>query len=192
MNAPGLYIHPLRGHSTFTIGAMSLKDEVATLGRSTATACLSTLSRRGRLDDPALPSTHPSSASKRMMLFMNLMITLSLLLNIAVLLPVCAGLMMGAGWTQAAYGGATPARGILLSIYLSIILASALLLISRDPRLVAVLLSMQIIYKWTTPFTVGTVKNPVVISNLGIAAFHVVTTLLIWQAIGNPLIGRSY
>jgi Na+-transporting NADH:ubiquinone oxidoreductase subunit NqrB len=124
--------------------------------------------------------------------FMHVMITLSLLLNIVVLLPVCAGLIRDAGWTKAAFGGATPARGILLSIYLSIMSASALLLISRDPKLVSVLLWMQIVYKLTTPITVGTVKNPVVISNIGIAAFHIVTTLLIWQAIGNPLIARSH
>jgi hypothetical protein len=36
----------------------------------------------------------------------------------------------------------------------------------------AALLSVQIIYKVLTPFTVGTFKNPVVVSNLLIAALH--------------------
>ena len=117
---------------------------------------------------------------------MNTMLILSLLLNIAVLVPVCVGLMMQAGWTQVSYGEATPARGILLSIYLSILAVSAILLVFRDPRSVAALLIIQIIYKLTTPITVGTFKNPVVISNIGIAGFHIATLLFTWRAIGNP------
>lgn len=117
---------------------------------------------------------------------MKKLIVLSLLLNIAVLLPVCAGLITDASWSQASYGEATPARGILLSVYLSILIISFVLLAFRDPRSVAALLSVQIIYKLTTPVTVGTFHNPVVISNLGIAVFHTLTLVFIWQAIGNP------
>ena len=36
--------------------------------------------------------------------------------------------------------------------------------------------------KVTTPFTVGTLRNPVVLSNLLIAAVHTVTVGLIWRA----------
>ncbi len=121
---------------------------------------------------------------------MNVMITLSLLLNIAVLLPVCTGLITSAGWAQASYGEATPARGILLSVYLSIAFASALLLVFRAPKPVAVLLLLQIIYKLSTPVTVGTLQNPVVVSNLGIAGFHAVTLIVICRASGNPFGGR--
>lgn len=116
---------------------------------------------------------------------MNLMINLSLLLNIAVLIPVCSGLITNADWAQASYGAATAGRGILLSIYLAIGFASALFLLSRDPKLVAALLLVQILYKLTTPITVGTLKNPVVISNLVIAIFHGVTLLTIWRARGH-------
>lgn len=113
-------------------------------------------------------------------------IVLSLLLNIVVLIPVCVGLITDANWAQSGYGEMTAARGILLSIYLSILLASCLFLLFRNTSSVAALLSIQIIYKITTPITVGTLQNPVVVSNLGIAIFHAVTLLVIWRAIGNP------
>jgi hypothetical protein len=117
---------------------------------------------------------------------MKKLIVLSLLLNIAVLIPVCFGLITDADWCQAAYGGLTAARGILLSIYLSILLASCLFLVFRNPSSVAALLSVQIVYKLTTPVTVGTLQNPVVVSNLGIAIFHAITLLVIWRVTGNP------
>lgn len=117
---------------------------------------------------------------------MKIMLVLSLLLNIAVLIPVCLGLSTGAQWTEAGYGDPTPARGILLSVYFSILVASVVLLIFRNPQSVAVLLSIQVIYKLSTPFTVGTLWNPVVISNLGIAAVHAITLYLICRVVGNP------
>jgi len=113
---------------------------------------------------------------------MGVMITLSMVLNIVVLATVCAGLIANASWARKVYGDATAARGILLSVYLAIGLVSALLLFLREPMLVAALLLVQVVYKVTTPLTVGTLRNPVVISNLGIAAFHAVTLVLIWQA----------
>jgi hypothetical protein len=121
---------------------------------------------------------------------MKLMMTLSLLLNLAVLIPVCAGLMTNAGWARAAYGWAVPARGILLSVYLSIAAGSMLLLASGNPGQAAFLLLMQILYKLTTPATVGTFRNPVVISNLLIAAFHAATLTVLWRATGNAFAGR--
>jgi hypothetical protein len=45
--------------------------------------------------------------------------------------------------------------------------------------LVAPLLLVQVLYKLTTPFTVGSFANPVVISNLVIAALHLTTLGLI-------------
>jgi len=41
------------------------------------------------------------------------------------------------------------------------------------------LLLVQVIYKITTPFTVGSLENPVVISNLVVAALHLLTLSLI-------------
>ena len=117
---------------------------------------------------------------------MKKLIVLSLILNIAVLVPVCVGLITDANWCQFGYGEMTTARGILLSIYLSILLVSCLFLVFRNPSSVAALLLVQILYKLTTPVTVGTLQNPVVISNLGIAIFHTVTLVVIWRVMGNP------
>ncbi len=107
--------------------------------------------------------------------------TISLLLNLAVLLPVCAGLIGNASWTIDAYGAASPARGILLSVYLAIAVLSAFLLWVGDPKLIAALLMAQVIYKVTTPLTVGTIHQPVVTANLMIAAFHAVTMIALWR-----------
>jgi hypothetical protein len=73
------------------------------------------------------------------------------------------------------WGPATPARGILLSMYVSILILSIGLWMQRNPMLVAPLLAMQVCYKVMTPITVGTIANPVVISNLVIAIVHGIT-----------------
>lgn len=112
---------------------------------------------------------------------MRLMAVLSLLINVAVLVPVCAGLLADASWATAAYGERTPARAILLSVYMAIGLCSVLLLIRREPKAVAALLVVQVLYKVTTPLTVGTLANPVVVSNLAIAAFHAATLVCLWR-----------
>ncbi|MFO6446612.1 hypothetical protein ACLBKU_05650 [Erythrobacter sp. NE805] len=112
---------------------------------------------------------------------MHPMILASLALNIAVLAPVCFGLFVRADWTVRAYGHPSPARGILLSVYLAILVASTALLLNPVPQMVAGLLVLQIVYKVTTPITVGTIGNPVVLSNLGIAAVHAVTVATIWS-----------
>ncbi|RPH43874.1 MAG: hypothetical protein EHM87_12390 [Burkholderiales bacterium] len=114
---------------------------------------------------------------------MKTMIRLSLLANVAVLIPVCAGLLTDAGWTGHGYGGATAARGILLSVYGAILVVSIALLFRPDPMLVAPLLGVQVLYKLTTPFTVGSFENPVVISNLVIAVLHLATLSLIVQGL---------
>jgi len=109
-------------------------------------------------------------------------INFSLLLNILILVPVCSCLLLqgGADWVQVYYGPASPARGILLSVYISILGTSLwLLLVKKDPHMVAALLIVQIAYKLTTPLTVGTLSNPVVMCNLGVAAFHSVTVAAI-------------
>ncbi|MFD1765980.1 hypothetical protein ACFSAG_03885 [Sphingorhabdus buctiana] len=112
---------------------------------------------------------------------MRALIIASLGLNIAVLVPVCTSLLLKADWTVSAYGAETPARGILLSIYLAILLCSIGLLFKPSPAMVAALLLVQVIYKVTTPFTVGSLGNPVVITNLAIAAFHSLTLWSIWK-----------
>ena len=114
---------------------------------------------------------------------MNKLIIASLLINIAVLIPVCSGLITNANWIEQAYGISTQSRGIVLSIYVAILLTSILLMFYPDPKLVAALLLVQVIYKITTPITVGTMDNPVVISNLFIAAFHILTLISIWKSL---------
>jgi len=110
---------------------------------------------------------------------------ISLVINIIVLIPVCWGLISGASWVQVSYGEGSPARGILLSIYLTILIVSVYLLFNPDPKFIVALLMVQIIYKFTTPLTVGTFSNSVVISNVLIATFHLITVGLIWK--GNKL-----
>ncbi len=112
---------------------------------------------------------------------MKLMIVISLVLNIAVLIPVCFGLVTDAAWARESYGDATAARGILLSVYIAIALVSLGLLVRTEPKFVAALLLVQVIYKIITPFAVGTVSNPVVVSNLLIALFHFVTLFFIYR-----------
>lgn len=117
---------------------------------------------------------------------MRKMILLSLLINVAVLVPVSAGLVVDASWVAAAYGDPSPARGILLSIYAAILAVSAWLLIERNAMLVAPLLLVQVVYKLTTPLTVGSFTNPVVISNLIIAAVYLMTlSLIMWNFAGK-------
>jgi hypothetical protein len=89
-----------------------------------------------------------------------------------VLIPVCSGLLLKANWAMDSYGIETPARGILLSVYLAILIFSALLLFRFDPKFVMALLSVQILYKLLSPILVGTLTNPVIISNIFIALFH--------------------
>lgn len=104
-----------------------------------------------------------------------LLMSLSLLLNVAVLVPVCAGLTWNQQWVGHAYGPATPARGILLSVYLAIAIASLALLFYGNPDMVASLLAVQVLYKVTTPISTRSRRNPVVLSNLAIAGFHAIT-----------------
>jgi hypothetical protein len=90
------------------------------------------------------------------------------------------------------YGEGTPARAILLSIYLAIGMVSVLLLVHREPKAVAALLLVQVLYKVITPLTVGTLANMVVVSNLVIAGFHTATLMCLWrgQALGRSTVDR--
>ena len=115
---------------------------------------------------------------------MNMMITVSLMLNIVILIPVTLGLITGATWADQAYGERSPARDILLSVYLAILLVSCALLIWKIPTGVAA----QVVYKIITPITVGSVDHPVVATNLFVVACHTVTLGLIWLSIGRSAV----
>jgi hypothetical protein len=118
---------------------------------------------------------------------MKTLIYVSLALNIAVLIPIVILMAIRSPIVDETWGGFTAARGILMSIYLSILVVSVLLLFNPVPAFVAALLLVQVIYKLTTPFTVGMISNPVVISNLAISAVHLVTLVVIFVVMGNRL-----
>ena len=118
---------------------------------------------------------------------MKRMILISLLVNVLVLIPVCMGLMWDLPRISSVYGSYSPARGILLAAYGAILLVSILLLFRPLPLLVAPLLLVQVLYKLTTPFTVGSFTNPVVISNLLVAALDLITLYLILRTIRGKL-----
>lgn len=118
---------------------------------------------------------------------MKTLIYVSLALNIAVLIPIVILMAIRSPIVDETWGGFTAARGILMSIYLSILVVSVLLLFNPVPAFVAALLLVQVIYKLTTPFTVGMISNPVVISNLAISAVHIVTLVVIFVVMGNRL-----
>lgn len=103
------------------------------------------------------------------------MLSLSLLLNIAVLIPICYLMITNNFRMVKTLGEFNPARGILLAMYTSILIASVYLLFAPDKKYIIALLSIQIVYKLLTPFTVKTIKHPFVISNILIALFHVLT-----------------
>jgi hypothetical protein len=108
-------------------------------------------------------------------------IVVSLTLNLAVLVPVLVALRTDRPWVAAAYGERTPSRDILFAIYAAILLVSGALLASWflgfDRAFVEAatiaLLGVQVVYKVGTAVTVEQAfRNPVVLSNLGIAVVH--------------------
>lgn len=103
------------------------------------------------------------------------MLTISLLLNILVLIPICYLILTNNVRMVETLGEFNPARGILLAIYMTILIASIGLLIFPDAKFSMALLLMQIVYKLLTPVTVKTLKHPFVISNILIAVVHLVT-----------------
>lgn len=108
---------------------------------------------------------------------MNPLLLASLLVNVVVLVPICASLALDLGWVGAAYGPRHPGRQILLAVYAAILLLSLGLLLRPDEGVALGLLLAQIVYKVLTPLTVGTLRHPVVLSNLAIAALHGATAI---------------
>jgi len=94
---------------------------------------------------------------------------------------LAAGCSLGGKWL----GGFSPARGILLSIYMAILMVSPGLFWIEEPIAVTSLLLVQVIYKVTTLLTVGFFSNPVMTSNLLVASRYVVTLFLIFRELHN-------
>jgi len=110
------------------------------------------------------------------------MFLISLSLNIVVLVPVLVALAANGRTAEQAWGPDAAARRILAAIYAAIALASvALLILDMLDRNVAAwtqaLLGIQVVYKLLSVPLVG-LRNPVVVSNLGIAAVHIVTLVV--------------
>jgi hypothetical protein len=119
---------------------------------------------------------------------MQTMIYISLAINIVILVPIVVLMAIKSPLVDTAWGPLTEARAILWSIYIAILIASIFLVFMPIASFVAALLAVQVIYKLTTPFTVGSIRNPVVISNLVIATVHAVTLVSIFSEIGTQLL----
>ena len=119
---------------------------------------------------------------------MQTFIYVSLAVNIVVLVPILVLMFIKSPLVDRAWGPFTEARGILMAIYFAILAASVALLFFPVAAFIVALLSVQVVYKVTTPFTVGTIKNPVVISNLVISVLHVATVVSIFSTMGNQFI----
>ena len=119
---------------------------------------------------------------------MKTMIYLSLGLNILVLIPIVVLMAINSPFVDEAWGEFTAARGVLMSIYLSILVVSVFLVFRPAPSFVAALLIVQVVYKLTTPFTVGAFLNPAVISNLAISVLHIATLATIFAFMGNRIL----
>ncbi len=118
---------------------------------------------------------------------MNALTYISLAVNILVLIPILILMAIKSPVVDHAWGSFTQARGILMSIYFSILVLSIFLVFKPITAFVFALLTVQVIYKVTTPFTVRSITNPVVISNLFIAALHVVTLVSLYPAVQSLL-----
>ena len=119
---------------------------------------------------------------------MQTMINISLVINIVVLVPIVVLMAIKSPLVDTAWGPSTEARAILWSVYIAILVASIFLVFMPTASFVAALLAVQVIYKLTTPFTVGSFRNPVVISNLVIATVHAVTLASMFSEIGTQLL----
>jgi hypothetical protein len=115
------------------------------------------------------------------------MIFVSLVLNVVVLVPVTASLVSRAEWTDSAYGPRSPARDILLAIYLAILASSVVLLVwvlvapaAWATGAIVALLAVQVVYKLLTAVLVRAgLRNSVVRANIAIAAVHIVTIAVV-------------
>ena len=110
------------------------------------------------------------------------MLLVSLFLNVLVLVPVLVVLAANGKAADYAWGPDTSARRILAAIYAAILLTSLFLIAGQflGHNILAwsqALLAVQVIYKVLTVPFVG-LRNPVVLSNLGIAIVHSATLVI--------------
>ena len=111
----------------------------------------------------------------------------SLCLNCLILIPLCFALITRPENMVDVYGVNTPARGILLCVYLSIAALSLVLLAMLGSGYTAQaqswaipLLALQVTYKLLTVPTIG-LANPVAVTNLFVAAVHIGTVTVLFR-----------
>jgi len=117
-----------------------------------------------------------------------LLLTLSHLVNVIVVTVVPTLIIMDIPAMTGRFGPDSGARRILTCLYITIAIASAVGLASQvagypalSIRIASVMFPMQIVYKVITLPAVGW-ANPVVKSNIVIAALHGVTLAMLIQA----------
>jgi hypothetical protein len=103
----------------------------------------------------------------------------SLIVNIVVLVPIVFGMFADLSFIDRVWGVSTESRGILASIYFALLVLSLILIVRPIVVFVVPLLTIQVIYKLTTPFVVG-LFHPVVLSNIAIAVLHGITLWVIY------------
>eukprot|EP00191_Tetraselmis_sp_GSL018_P003460 CAMPEP_0177611716 /NCGR_PEP_ID=MMETSP0419_2-20121207/20697_1 /TAXON_ID=582737 /ORGANISM="Tetraselmis sp., Strain GSL018" /LENGTH=140 /DNA_ID=CAMNT_0019107579 /DNA_START=49 /DNA_END=471 /DNA_ORIENTATION=+ len=127
-------------------------------------------------------------------------VTLSLVINCCVLAAVCYGLFLRNRRMAVVYGEETPARGILLAVYLAILLVSLLLIplvhvsktMAEGIWMAVGLFLVQIVYKIIAWFSMSggippnMKHNPVAVSNLVIAAVHLVSVAIVGAGWTHP------
>ena len=113
------------------------------------------------------------------------MLTLSLVLNAVIVFPVSIALFQDRPGMEAAFGAQSDARSILASVYLAIGLVSAAAIAGLAAgwgeiiRPMAIgLLTMQIVYKIITVWSVG-LASPVVQTNLLVVLVHTLTVVML-------------
>lgn len=111
------------------------------------------------------------------------MLISALIINLLVLFPLLLSFRFNRTAMNMPYGPATPASGILAAVYTAIAILSIALLaafwwgLPQATAWAQALLMLQITYKVLTWPAVG-LANPVVKSNLAIAAFHTAALML--------------
>ncbi len=117
------------------------------------------------------------------------MVYISHAANVLILIAVCTALLRGGIGIDDAFGPDSPARRILACVYFAILLTSLYALIRAGfgapqiaVQIALVLFPLQITYKLATAIAVG-IDNPIVISNLAVAALHSATLVLMLRSV---------
>ncbi len=115
------------------------------------------------------------------------MLIVSYSVNLLVLIPLLSAFALNPAHIDPVFGGDTDARRILVCLYATIALVSAVglgLALSGQTVLATqlgmTLFAMQIAYKLMTVPMVG-LASPVVITNLVVVAVHTATLLSLWR-----------